>query len=369
MGKAKAFRRLSVVRSRLGEWGTFYWPLLPPLLVSAVEIASSHLLAVQGWDQKATLDHPETGAATAAASLWLASTWALMAIASAVATFVALFVIRHGVVRKPWWAHVSMLAGIAIAVTITFKTLGGVEPVDALIDENAFHIAMMQAWSHASPGWCGFVSNVNWLFFNHHSNSCGLDEFRLLTGGGIVLALVATPLAAIAVAGLLPDSDGNEPLERAVLTISTSMEKLRYLLYSASAVLVCGILFVKAWSEFPLGVFADSGIKPGSASGDFLRQLSTVMKSFQLFQALWYVALMAAIFLPVALLLQRKAKALALADRGVASGGEAVDSWLSARGLSLSIPAQIQALGAMLAPLLAGPAADIVKSLVALQPH
>ncbi len=320
-----------------------YWPILPPVLVSAVELVALHNLTLGDWGAD---PHPAlaAGASATAGSLWLATTTALFVLSFALAVATCVLVLRDSAAGRAWKSHIAVFALLIVLFPIAVKVLGGFKPTESYLGEGAFLGTVGPVWAHGD--WCGVAR----ILASPERPECGLNELSVLVTGTTVLAFVAVFLAAIAVASLAAYLRS----EATISSLARCMASMKALLLAASFVLVSGILFVKAWTELPLAIAADA--KDGNAA--FIAQFKSVALSFQLFQAVWYVALIAALFVPMGLALTFRARRLAQQD----VGDVAVDKWLDERGLSLSIFERLQSFAAVLAPLFAGPLVDVIKA-------
>jgi hypothetical protein len=321
--------------------------------VSFVELGVLHTLAYKGW--QARFPHLQTaGPGTTAAALWLAAAAALLIVSAAAAATLCVVILRQSKAGRAWRAHVVMLVMLAAAIAGAMYAIGSPADLDAYTSTAAFESTVGSLWGLSKDS-----TLCSLLIQFHQGASCGIAEFRVLTVGGSAVAVLVAVFAALATAALVQGA-----AEDTEAGLARRMEKLKYLLYAASVLLVSGVLFVKAWTEFPMGIAGDI---PGTT--EFVAVFRPVAASFQLFQAVWYVLLIAALFLPVALVLNRRAVAMAARDPKVAAGQTGADAWLAAHRLSLSAFEQIQGAIALLAPLAAGPLADVAKTVAGLAHH
>jgi len=127
-------------------------------------------------------------------------------------------------------------------------------------------------------------------------------------------------------------------------SVSERMQRLKYLLLAATAVLVSGVIFMTVWRSWP-NVFNFSGKAIYKPLADASIQ----------FQAFHFAVILAAIFVPMAVVLKQHANDIVLVDPGLSSD-KARKTFLLERGASFDFKAQATQLFAILSPyLVSGP--------------
>lgn len=137
-------------------------------------------------------------------------------------------------------------------------------------------------------------------------------------------------------------------------SLSRRMWLLRRVLYAGAAALVVSV----AWLSVTLnwaGSFLPGADTPAG------KEVSTLIAGIVNSLGISYTLLLAALYLPAALVLRGRTHALAVARQ---QPPDKRDEWLKARGLALSYAEYLPRLVAVLAPLLVGPVADLVKNVL-----
>jgi hypothetical protein len=175
-----------------------------------------------------------------------------------------------------------------------------------------------------------------------------LPAINVYISGFDALSLIAVISLCFAASAVLWRSKDLNDLE-----LSRRMQLLRYLLYMGAVLLVIGVLRLSTTLNW-----GASFIPSESATGKLLGILIPGIVSSL---GTYYTLLMAAMYLPAALIL--RARARELVNENVEVEAER-DSWLSNHGLTLSYVESLPRIIAILAPLMAGPFFDIMKHLI-----
>jgi hypothetical protein len=148
-------------------------------------------------------------------------------------------------------------------------------------------------------------------------------------------------------------------VDRKALCIAIQLKQLLFVFTLGAAVLVASSLQIYAMLQWSL-----SCLQPLLDGGDsaLYHSVERLALSFVTWRGLIYTLWLSAIYLPAAYILRSRAIALAVA----ADDGHSINSqhrWMEERGLSLSVTDMLPRLAALLAPLLTGPAAELIRSL------
>lgn len=135
-------------------------------------------------------------------------------------------------------------------------------------------------------------------------------------------------------------------------TLRRRMRLLRTILYAGAAALVVSVIRLSVTLNWG-GSFLPAATPPA------VSESATLITGIVNTLGIYYTILLAAVYAPAALVLRRRANALASQQPP-----EKQDEWLKARGLALSFTEYLPRVVAILAPLLAGPVADLVKSVL-----
>ena len=168
----------------------------------------------------------------------------------------------------------------------------------------------------------------------------------------IVLAFVAVTAIVTAASSLDPKvihevaggraDEGQIQLARA--EIAYQITWMKYYILTASLLLVTGVYFLMTWTALPLAYFTADESQKAHA----FREAGNAIV---VFEATFYVLVIAVVFVPIALRLLRAGAQMAAIE--VPSVSEAERRvWMVKNGLTLSVGDSIQSVIAMLAPLL-----------------
>lgn len=138
-----------------------------------------------------------------------------------------------------------------------------------------------------------------------------------------------------------------------VSLLAAKMSQLQLVLYTGTIVLIFGVLQINAllhWST----TFLHPPV-------DHVASLDNLITSLITLRGTYYTIFLAVIYLPAALIL--RGRAFEMACRANTSQECTTDEWLKSRGFNFSIMEQLPRLAVILAPLLSGPAAEILSRL------
>ena len=136
--------------------------------------------------------------------------------------------------------------------------------------------------------------------------------------------------------------------------LARRMRLLRTTLYAGAAALVVSVVRLSVMLNWG-GSFLPAA---DTAAG---KQVSTLVTGIVTALGIYYTILLAAIYLPAAMVL--RSRALSLADVN-GQPPEKQDEWLKARGLALTYTEYVPRLVAIIAPLLAAPVGSLVKAVL-----
>ena len=151
-------------------------------------------------------------------------------------------------------------------------------------------------------------------------------------------------------------------LNTAAHDLAERIRYLKYLAVVAAAVLGSGVAYLKSWAEWPLAFWNVD--KKNVAASQLVEAYQTIATSLVNFEALFFVAIMLAVFGPFALILSRRGRHLAALDPELIDDPEKRRDWLTHHGLALTTGDQIQRVLLFISPLLAAPVAELFKQLV-----
>jgi len=133
-------------------------------------------------------------------------------------------------------------------------------------------------------------------------------------------------------------------IDQELNAVAGRMKRLKYLLLAATAVLVSGVVFMTVWRGWP-NIFNFAG-------KNIYKQLADASVQFQAFH---FAIILAAIFVPMAVVLKQRANDVAFVDPGLSSD-KARKTFLLERGASFDFKAQATQVLAILSPyLVSGP--------------
>ncbi|MBV9569932.1 MAG: hypothetical protein JO056_01655 [Alphaproteobacteria bacterium] len=160
------------------------------------------------------------------------------------------------------------------------------------------------------------------------------------------------------------DANSRTSLNLSAQDLADRIRYLKYLAFLAAAVLGSGVAFLKSWAEWPLAFWQ---IPTGKKEGPpFIDAYQTIASALVNYEALFFVAIMLAVFGPFALILSRRGRHLARLDPELTDAPDKKNEWLVHQGLALTTADQIQRAIVFISPLLAAPIAQLFKGLVTL---
>jgi len=166
-----------------------------------------------------------------------------------------------------------------------------------------------------------------------------------------VLSAIAPVAALMAACSLLVEPRGSDAAR--LDTLVHRKRTLHDVLYAASALLVFGIVHMNLWLRWP----AAAGM--GHADVEAVPELALAVS---VYWGVVFTLLFVAFYLPASARLARIAEDAA-ARAPHALGGQPPQRWLQEHGLSGSLAHQLPQLGAILAPMLAGPLSGTLTGL------
>lgn len=341
------------LRDLVGDVHYLLW-FLVPLAVAGVGFAlfawvhpPQVPIALPEWTPRAV------AAREAAARYAMGTTFLALVAACGAAALFGLTVVWRSVPRAQAWLVIGI--GAFVAIWLARSLWGGESLVDhlgkdvftATVDRYAAcgEAGCPEATPEAirarlKEAGCGRLVNLG-------KASCrGTPLLRLEIDLLNTLAIGAAVLAALAACTLMwhePQRRGRESAQRGQRELAERRTMLKHLLFAAAAALLAGLYAMRAWREWPLVFFGDP--KKDAAARAYAQLVGATIN----YQAVHFVLILAAIFLPVALVLNRQGAG--------AHGGEAAQAgWSEFKEFA-------KKLGAILAPLLAGPVPELVAKL------
>lgn len=205
------------------------------------------------------------------------------------------------------------------------------------------------------------VSLVISIFFNNDTGSPGPQLLRSTVGqvlstifiyirGFDALSLTSVFSLCCAACAVLWNPEPNKPRDPGELR--RRFRLLRSVLFTSAAMLVIGVLRLSTTLNWGASFIPSDG-EVGKFIGPLVSGIVSSLGAF-------YTLLIAGMYFPAVLLLGARANELAEA---AAAKGEAPDTFLTQNGLTLSVSGWLPRIVAILAPLMAGPFLDILKTL------
>lgn len=170
---------------------------------------------------------------------------------------------------------------------------------------------------------------------------------RLFDALGLTVGVM---LAAAACAAIRRD-EGPDPDGAA---LAGRMRLLRTLLFVGAAALVVSVVRLSVTLNWG-GSFLPAAETPEG------KNASTLITGIVSALGVYYTLLLAAVYVPAALVLRGRAYSLAVAQE---PAPEKRGEWLKARGLALTLPEYLPRILAILSPILVGPVADLIKGVL-----
>lgn len=323
--------------------GLFWlWPVLPP--VAILSIASSLLPEFAHTDLPVGAPIWEAGdivGAEATARFWVATTYLFLIVICVAATAIAASIVWRSLSGQKR----SFSYGFAILLAVvSFFIVNPGPRLWAYLGEELFEKTI------------GAYPN----------DTVGLVLLERMFPVSNVIGIFAAVFIAVAVAALAPETtpkpsglaapEARRWTDEALGRMAAHVRDLKYLLFVAAAVLFIALLHSKAWHEWPLAFWP-----PDTPSSDKAAFQAIVTASVN-YQASYFVLILAAIFVPMAVRLRAAARTLAAQDEAVGNSPAAQERWLAANGITLSLGQQAQRLFAIISPFFAAPAAGLLKT-------
>ena len=173
----------------------------------------------------------------------------------------------------------------------------------------------------------------------------------------LTLLSVVAPLSAMmaACSTLAPPRDGG-PGDVAFL--AGQVRFLKALVVLGSAYLVAGVLNMGVWLAWPAKLIGSEA---------HAAQVESLAGTISIYWGGCFTVLIAAFYAPAMILLRDRAEAV-IARSPASTGGMTAEKFLEDHGISLSLGKQLPQIGAVLAPLLAGPIGSAITSLAGALP-
>jgi len=136
--------------------------------------------------------------------------------------------------------------------------------------------------------------------------------------------------------------------------IALRARRLRNLLYGGAAMFVCGIVVVRTSSTWLLSFFPPAA--DGTEAAEFASNGAALVSGMANLAGAFYSLMLAAVYLPTAIVLGRLAGRLGETALGEKAAPENIRGWLEERELLLNWRGQLTRVGALLAPVLSSAA-------------
>jgi hypothetical protein len=178
----------------------------------------------------------------------------------------------------------------------------------------------------------------------------------LLYTGAVAMALVVALILFNKTGGFIGkivdmgDTVNNDRLGATVQALSKQQDHLKTLLYVSTILLIIGVLRLSTGYTWALYFLTPETAK--SAEG-FFNTLTTTIGGF-------FTMLLAAIYLPTAYIIHKRAQAVIQGDKSIAAAAK--DEEMEKKGFKFSVSETLPRLLAILAPFLTGPIADLLKN-------
>ncbi|MBT5940397.1 MAG: hypothetical protein HN731_19955 [Rhodospirillaceae bacterium] len=328
-------------------WGNFL-PVLAPVLVLVVGFGLMSWVNVSGLP----IDAPKSEFKSATiigqesvARYWTGLTLLLMVVVSIGAGLYAMVFAWNASSDESSRGRFIVTLGLLIAVVL-FAIFG-------LDDTSFYEYLSLKVFSGTLGAYPGEPNRL--LMLDH------------IIDLGNTVPPIAAAILATAVCTLVPDkanalkldASGNQQArDEAAAQIALQIVLLKRYLGAASLVLLIGLTHMKAWRDWPLAFWPNATDKSAIA----FQQLVDASISYQ---AVHFVCILAAIFLPIAYRLKTQSMRLAVLEHGEQIGSSHA-TWLSNKGLSLNTAEITQRAIAIISPFLvpaAGPAVEILKKI------
>lgn len=312
--------------------------VLLPIAIFAMEgVITDHMMprAVLIPPDIVNMDHPWleiAGRYRFLAASWFFGAFAVLAAALVVRTLLRPLSVQTRVVSVGTWLFVIALA---LLPTVTGDDAG--PPTYRWIGSEVFETALSQGTLAGCAGpddrWllgrCGPLPAVT--LFNRV-----LDIINFLAGLGIGALIVGMILCL--------NRGRAASVEDEAAVLADNFKQMRQQLYLSSLVLTLGMFFATSWMHWPMPM----------VTGDARSAYGTLILSTALFTGTYFTLLILSFYLPVAVLLDGRARDLAR-RKGRSGDGEApqdADAWLASHGLKEGVGDYLKAGFALAAPVL-----------------
>ena len=277
---------------------------------------------------------------------FLAATWFFGALAVLAAALMARTLLRPTALRTRVAALATFGLVLALAAAPTFRAD---DPTDTshVYDRVGGPLYEAALARGTLPG-CD-TPDDRWLL-----GRCGDNPVASLFDG--VLGIVNI-LAGLAVGGLIVgmilclDERKTADLTEQATLLAENMRQMRQQLYLSGLVLTFGMLFATSWMYWPLQLVAN----------EYRADYASLLLSAALYTGTYFSLLILSFYLPVALLLDGRVRALARSAHGMAPEDGALDiaAWKKTHGLSEGAADYLRAGLALTGPILAAFAGGI----------
>jgi hypothetical protein len=140
--------------------------------------------------------------------------------------------------------------------------------------------------------------------------------------------------------------------------LAVRARRIRLLLYCGAAMFVFGILVVRTNAIWLLSFFAPAA--EGAEAGEFAKTTAGLVSGVTNLGGAFYSLMLAAVYIPTAVVLGRLAERLGKTAAGEDAEPEKIRGWLEERELLVSWRGQLTRVGALLAPVLSSAAVQLL---------
>jgi len=252
------------------------------------------------------------------------------------------------------WRFLAIPALFSSIIFLVFTSHLQVESMITFLGADVFKLTVVEHWEAME-----FPRTLSkWIDM---ANALGIS-------GAVFIAICVCAIAPKVPPKMADDAKHDEAaivsfkndVERAADDLEARTRWLKYLLFSASAILISAVANMEAWRGWPTGIL--KAVNPITAEAYELLAKATIY-----YHAFMFVLILIAIFLPMAIWMQRNARIL---SESAKAGGLATMKtpamWRQENGLSLSFSESFQRILAVLSPILIGPLMELIKGSIAI---
>lgn len=314
--------------------------VLVPMVIFVMEaIISDHLMTGDVVVPTETLNPDVPWLEAAGRSRFLAATWFFASVAVLAACLLIRSLARPLTSMTRWASAAVWLFIVLLALSPTINIALGADrlPIYRGIGTELYETAL----SNASLPGCE-NPNGTWLL-----GRCGdLPAITLLNRIIDVINLLAGVSVGALIVGMILCLNRGEStdVEEEAAVLAENFRHMRQQLYLSSVVLTFGTLFATSWMYWPMPMVS------GEARGAY----GTLVQSAALFTGTYFTLLILSFYLPVAILLDGRARDLAQRVNRSKSGRDPQDAntWLASRGLKEGLGDYLKTGFALAAPIL-----------------